>query len=115
MSITIVYWDNGKKVVIKDYLASSVATPLDFIIQNPTALPPFILYLDSDCPTAIDIEIDYELPLIVGPINEIDERILADENLFPILDADEFQQILDKKPINIIGKLIENGEITPLR
>ena len=48
VKITIVYWDGGQQITIKDYLAGGATTPIDFTIKNPTALPPFILYLEAD-------------------------------------------------------------------
>ena len=77
ISITVVYWEDGQKHIIHDYLAGSATTPINFSIQTPTSLPPFMLYLDSDSATAVDIEVLYDLPLNVGPVTSNDEDIMS--------------------------------------
>lgn len=97
VSITTVYWDDGKKKLMKDYLAGGATTPIDITISKPTTLPPFVIYLQaSGLYGVIEINVECDIPLILGGITERDTEIL-DENkeVFPIL-------------ISLITQLISN-------
>ncbi len=114
--ITLVYWDNGQKKYIKDYLAGGATTQIDFVINNPTSIPPFILYMEvGGLPGTIDIEVDYSMSLFVSSLDENDSKIITgNEEVLPTISSlDMFCQksILDKI-IGEIKDLFETAEET---
>ena len=112
-SITIVYWEDGQKKIIKDFLAGGASTPIDFTIQNPSAIPPFIMYLEtSGLYGVIDINVLYDTPLTVGEITPYDERLLLPEDsALPLLDLQQVY-ISDTKPFAKLKQLYSTAETT---
>ena len=105
VKITIVYWDGGQQITIKDYLAGGATTPIDFTIKNPTALPPFILYLEADgLPGSVDIEVDYGTQLLVSTLNDNDFKILSEDGTtLPSINSNDISY--DKGIVDIISKI----------
>ena len=97
-SITVVYWDNVEKKIIKDYLAGTTSTPIDFTIEKPTSIPPFMIFLEtSGLYGVIDIGISYDTRLIVGTISDYDEKLMEEDNiLLPEINNAELSQISSK-------------------
>ena len=113
VNITIVYWDDGQKNIIKDYLAAGVTTPINFTINTPTSLPPFIMYLDADSLTAVDVEVIYDLPLTVGPVTPNDEEIMSPNGTaLPLINLNEmYVQAGNTEVIKDIKDLFATAEV----
>ena len=117
INITIVYWEGGQKKIVKDFLAGTASTPINFTINAPTSIPPFIIYLDADSLTAVDIEVIYDLPLTVGPVTANDEEIMSpNDTALPLVNLNEiYIQAVNVeliKEIKDIKDLISTGEET---
>ena len=113
VNITIVYWDDGQKNIIKDYLAAGATTPINFTINTPTSLPPFIMYLDADSLTAVDVEVIYDLPLTVGPVTPNDEEIMSPNGTaLPLINLNEmYVQAGNTEVIKDIKDLFATAEV----
>ena len=114
VNITIVYWEDGQKKIVKDFLAGTAATPINFTINTPTSLPPFIMYLDADSLTAVDIEVIYDLPLTVGPVTPNDEEIMSPSGTaLPLINLNEmYIQTENAEVIKDIKDLFTTAEVT---
>lgn len=114
VNITIVYWEDGQKKIVKDFLAGTAATPINFTINTPTSLPPFIMYLDADSLTAVDIEVIYDLPLTVGPVTSNDEEIMSPSGTaLPLINLNEmYIQTENAEVIKDIKDLFTTAEVT---
>lgn len=78
--LTLVYWDNGEKIIKHDYVAGANTTTLEIDIKSPTSIPPFILYAESTGIGAIPLTVESAYNLSVNPLNSNDNNILL-ENL----------------------------------
>lgn len=110
--ITLVYWEDGQKKIIKDYVAGYGATPIEFSINNPTSVPPYILYIESTGIGGVTVSIDADYPLNVGPLNDYDESLLSAEyNTLPIFNYSEFSKFMSMDrgytPLPVPAKDIE--------
>lgn len=113
-SVTIVYWDDGQKKIIKDYLAAGATTPINFTINTPTSLPPFMVYIEtSGLYGVVDINILYDLRLTVGSITPNDEEIMSPNGTaLPLINLNEmYVQAGNTEVIKDIKDLFATAEV----
>ena len=115
VGMTLIYWDNGEKKVIRDFLSGMNQTVLEFTIEKPTAVPPYILYFDSTGVGVADISVESDTKLIQGVITEYDEDLLQNTIELPIFSLDELYQLndlIDQSTLEKVKIHFETAEVT---